>query len=105
MGKERRVLLLAPATSYRIADFLDAARRLDVAVTVGSDHRQTLEALSDGGTMTVDLADPERGVAEIVAFDRDRPIAAIVAVDEEATILAAAASAALGLPRFRPGSM
>ena len=44
---ERRVLLLAPATSYRIADFLDAARGLGVAVAVGSDHRQTLEDLFD----------------------------------------------------------
>ncbi len=98
----RRVLLLAPATSYRIAEFLDAARRLDVAVTVGSDHRQTLEALSDGGTMTVDLTDRTRGVARIVEFHRDRPIAAIIAVDEEATILAAAASQALGLPHNTP---
>ena len=53
---DRRVLLLAPATTYRISDFLDAARELDVAVTVGSDHRQTLEAFSGGGTMTVNLS-------------------------------------------------
>ena len=102
---ERRVLLLAPATTYRIADFLDAAKGLGVAVTVGSDHRQTLEALSGGGTMTVDFSDRERGVARIVEFDRDRPIAAIVAVDEEATIVAAAASEALGLPHNTPDSV
>jgi biotin carboxylase len=101
-GTKRRVLLLAPATSYRIGDFLDAARALDVSVTVGSDQRQTLEALSDGGTMTVDLADRERGVARIVEAHRDRPIAAIVAVDEEATMLAATASAALGLAHNAP---
>ena len=76
---ERRGLLLAPATTYRIADFLDAARGLGIAVTVGSDHRQTLEALSGGGTMTVDLSNRERGVARIVEFDRDRPIAAMLA--------------------------
>ena len=102
---ERRVLLLAPATTYRIADFLDAARGLGIAVTVGSDHRQTLEALSGGGTMTVDLSNRERGVARIVEFDRDRPIAAIVAVDEEATIVAAAASEVLGLPHNTPESV
>ncbi len=102
---ERRVVLLAPATSYRIADFLDAARGLGVAVTVGSDHRQTLEALSAGGTMTVDLSDRIRGVAQIIEFDRDRPIAAIVAIDEEATIVAAAASEALGLSHNSPESV
>ena len=92
------MVLLTPATSYRIGDFLDAARALDVSVTVGSNHRQTLEALSYGGTMTVDLSNFERGVARIIEFDRDKPIAAIVPVDEGATIVAAAASEALGLP-------
>jgi biotin carboxylase len=97
-----RILLLAPATSYRITDFLDAARGLDVAVTVGSDQRQALEALSGGATMTIDLADPERGVSRIIEYHRDRPFAAIIAVDEEATIIAAAASEALGLPHNAP---
>ncbi len=99
---KRRVLLLAPATSYRIADFLDAARGLDVAVTVGSDRRHALEALSGGATMTIDLADPERGVPRIIEHHRDRPFAAIIAVDEEATIIAAAASEVLGLPHNAP---
>lgn len=101
-GTERRVLLLAPSTSYRIADFLAAAHGLGVGVVVGSDRRQTLERLSDGGTMTVDLADVGRGVSEIRAYHRARPIAAIVAADEEATVLAAAASQALGLPHNPP---
>lgn len=99
------MVLLAPATSYRIADFLDAARAIGVAVTVGSNHRQTLEALSGGGTMTVDLSNCERGVARIIEFDRDKPIDAIVAIDEEATIVAAAASEALGLPHNNPESV
>ncbi len=44
-----RLLLLIPTTSYRVADFMAAAQRLGVAVTVGSNQRQVLEAFSDGG--------------------------------------------------------
>jgi hypothetical protein len=33
-----RLLLLIPTTSYRVSDFLEAAHRLDVEVTVGSNH-------------------------------------------------------------------
>ena len=102
---KRRVLLLAPATSYRIGDFLDAARGLGVQVAVGSDQRQTLEALSGGGTVTVDLSDREHGVAQIVDYARTRPLAAIVAADEEATVVAAAASAALGLAHNAPDAV
>ncbi len=38
-----RLLLLVPTTSYRVGDFLDAARRLGVDVAVGSNQRQVLE--------------------------------------------------------------
>ena len=46
-----RLLLLIPTTSYRVADFLDAAHRLDVAVAVGSTNgtcwkRSRTDALS-----------------------------------------------------------
>jgi formate-dependent phosphoribosylglycinamide formyltransferase (GAR transformylase) len=92
-----RLLLLIPTTSYRVGDFLAAAKRLDVAVTVGSDRRQVLEAYSQGGTVTLDFTDRERGTAQIVDFARDRPLRAIVATDEETTRLAARASEALGL--------
>ena len=100
-----RVLLLVPTTSYRIGDFLSAAERLGVAVTVGSDHQQVLEQYSEGGTVTLEFMDPSRGVSRIVGFDRDYPLAAIVGVDEETTLLAAMASQALGLRNNSPESV
>jgi formate-dependent phosphoribosylglycinamide formyltransferase (GAR transformylase) len=93
-----RLLLLIPTTSYRVGDFLAAARGLDVRVTVGSDRRQVLEAYSQGGTVTLDFGDLERGTAQIVDFARDHRLRAVVATDEETTRLAARASEALGLP-------
>ncbi len=88
----RRLLLLVPTTSYRVGDFLDAAGRLGVDVAVGSDQRQVLERYSGGGTLRVDFADPDRGVARIVAHDADFPLAAIIGVDDETTLIAALAA-------------
>ncbi|MHA1530130.1 MAG: ATP-grasp domain-containing protein [Alphaproteobacteria bacterium] len=101
----RRLLLLVPTTSYRVGDFLDAAERLGVEVTVGSDQRQVLELYAEGGTLQVDFADPERAVARIVAHDAGYPLAAIVGVDDETTLIAALAAQALGLPGNAPDAI
>ena len=60
-----RLLLLVPTTSYRVSDFLEAAHRLDVEVTVGSNQRQVLERYSQGRTVTLDFRNLERGTKQI----------------------------------------
>ena len=104
-GGVRRLLLLVPTTSYRVADFLDAAHSLGVTLAVGSNRRQVLEALADGRTVTLDFHDIEKGVGQIVAYADEYPLKAIVAVDEEVTVLAAKASEALGLPHNAPDAV
>ena len=101
----QRLLLLVPTTSYRISDFLGAARRLDVDVTVGSNRRQVLEKYSQGRTVTLDFRNSEKGTKQIIDFARRYPLQAIVAVDEDTTVLAAKASEALGLPHNSPSSV
>ena len=92
-----RVLLLFARTSYRAEAFLEAARRLGVDVTVGSNHRQALADLAPGATLTLGIKDVARSSATIVRFAADYPLAAIVAAEDDFTPLAAAASEALGL--------
>lgn len=93
-----RLLLLIPSTSYRVRDFLSAAKRIGVEVTVGSDEKQVLEEFSHGGTTTVSFKNIGQGVEQIFEFNRHYPLAAIVAVDDVTGVLAAKASARLGLP-------
>lgn len=100
-----RLLLLVPTTSYRVGDFLDAARRLGVDVAVGSNQRQVLEQYARGKTVTLDFTDLEKGVAQIRAYVREYPLHAIVPVDDEPVLLAAEASRALGLPHNTPESV
>ncbi len=100
-----RLLLLIPTTSYRVGDFLEAARRLDVEVAVGSNRRQVLEKYARGGTVTLDFRNIEKGVEQILAYARKYPLKAIVPVDDEPVLLAAKASRALGLPHNAPESV
>lgn len=93
-----RLLLLMTTNTYRAGAFLDAAGRLDLPVVVGSDQPQILAAANPGGSLTVNFLAPEEGARAIVEFSRERPIRAVLAADDEGVILAAQASAALGLP-------
>ncbi len=88
-----RLLLLVPTTSYRVGDFLAAARRLGVEVAVGSNRRQVLERYSDGLTVTLDFRNSDQGVRQIVDYAGRHSLQGIVGVDEETTLLAAKAAA------------
>lgn len=93
-----RVLLLMPTNTYHATDFVDAAERLGVAVTVGTNGSQALQALTPGSTLTLDFDDLDGATAAIEELNREFPIDAVVATDDETTALAAAAATALDLP-------
>jgi biotin carboxylase len=97
-----RVLLLLPTTTYRAPDFLEAAGRLGVEVTVASDEPSTMEALNPAGLLALDFRDPEGSSRKVIEFARTHPLAAVVGVDEETAVVAAACSRALGLPANPP---
>lgn len=93
-----RVLLLLPTRTYRAHDFMEAARRLGLEVTVGSERRQAFASLFPGGHLQLDFLRPRQAVRTIAAFARSYPLDAVVAVDDDGALLAAAAARALGLP-------
>ena len=99
-----RVLLLLPTTTYRTADFLAAARRLELDVVVAAEEESAVEALNPDGLLTLDFRDPADCARRVAAFAARRPIAAAVGVDERTVVAAAAISAALGLPSNPPGA-
>ena len=101
----KRLLLLIPSTSYRVADILAAAHRLEVEVAVGSDRRQVLEKYSEGRTATFDFRNLQRGVRQITDYAENYSLGAILGTDEETTVLAAMASRALGLRHNTPDSV
>lgn len=100
-----RLLLLIPTTSYRVADFMAAAERLDVDLVVGSNQRPVLEQYAAERGLALDFTDISKGCRQIEAYAEDYPLAAILGVDDETLLLAATASAALGLTHNSPESI
>ena len=97
-----RLLLILPTSSYSTAAFMEAAGRLDVDVDIASDRRQALADLAPGRTVVVDIEDPVKGVEQIVEAAAAEPYVAIVGTDDATAVLAAMASAALGLRHNPP---
>ena len=93
-----RLLLLLPTTTYRTQAFLDAAAKLGVEVTVGSDHAQSLADQQPIANLTLNFRDPDGAARAAVEFASNVPIDAVVGVDDDSTLLAAVIAEALSLP-------
>ncbi len=87
-----------PTRTYRAHDFLEAAGRLGVNVTVGSERKQALADLTPGNTLALDFRHVRDATEAIVAFAKDYPLDAVIAVDDDTAVLGAMAAEALSLP-------
>jgi biotin carboxylase len=97
-----RVLLLLPTTTYRAPDFLEAARRLGVDVTVASEEPSTLEAWNPEGLLSLDFREPAASARKVAELAKRLPIDAVLGVDDDTTVAAAAISREIGLPGHPP---
>jgi biotin carboxylase len=101
------IALMSPAT-YRAGAFADAASRIGLDLVRAIDLPDDLAGHRHGtmANLALDFAEPADAVARIVAFARDsaRPVGAILALDDRGALIAAEASAALGLAHNDPGS-
>jgi biotin carboxylase len=95
-----RVLLLTTPNTYRAQAFAAAAERLNVEVVMAIDMRTELAKCWDQ-QLGVDFQRPDQAVSAIARFAARRPLNAIIAVDDSGSLLAARASAELGLPHNR----
>src|SRR6185437_17020545 len=100
-AEQKRVLLLFSPASYRASPFVEAAHRLGLEVVQGVDMP---EALADFWhvPLGLDFGNLEQATRAIVEYAAQHPLHAILSVDDGASLLAARASAALGLPHNSP---
>lgn len=97
-----RALLLLPTATYRAADFMAAARALDVEVVVASEEEPALASTMGDRAVAVPLDDPEGAAAAIERLDARHPVDAVVAVDDQGVVVAARAGERLGFPHNPP---
>src|SRR5437879_13678462 len=100
-----RLLLLLPTTTYRAEAFLDAARKLKLEVVVGSKSAAMMEDRGDAAFLPLNMHDWDEAVRSVVEFARAAPIDIVVGVDDHTKVLAAAISAALGVPHNQVTAM
>jgi biotin carboxylase len=95
-----RVLLVVPTSSYRVADFIEAAGALGVEVAVAAE--EDLPLLAVDRFVKIDCSDPVAAAATLVDLAATTSIDAIVPVDDAGVVIAALASESLGLPHNPP---
>jgi biotin carboxylase len=100
-SEHKRVLLLFSPATYRAGAFLEAARQLGLEVVQGVDMPEALTELWQV-PLGLDFTNVERATRDIVDYARQKPLHAVLSVDDSASLLAAQASAALGLPHNAP---
>ncbi len=93
-----RLLLLLPSTTYRATAFVEAARRLDLDLTVATDRPSVFAALEPERLVTFDFAHPERAAEQAREFAARHPLRAVVGVDDDTAVIAAAIAEELRLP-------
>ncbi len=96
-ARQRRVMLLTTAHSYRAEAFAAAARRLGVELVAAVDMPPELAELWHY-PLGARFDDLEAARRAITAYAAEHPLDAVLAVDDSGSLLAADASAALGLP-------
>ena len=92
------VLLLTPSTSYRSGDFLAAARRLGLRMSVASDAQSALGSAGAPELLQVDFQPPGEGLSQILEYAQRHPVDAVVGTEDVVSLLAASAARALGCP-------
>lgn len=92
-----RLLLLLPTSTYRAPDFLEAARRIGVEITVASEEKNVLESRNPAGYLKLDFEDVESSCRAMLEFSRRYPIDAVLGLDDATVVAAAAISRTLSL--------
>lgn len=95
-----RVLLILPTSSYRISDFLEAAETLGVDVAIAAEEELPLSGFDR--FVRIDCSDAEAAADAVANLAASTPVDAIVPVDDAGVVVAALASARLGLSHNPP---
>jgi biotin carboxylase len=97
-----RLLLLASKLGYQTHSFVEAAKRLGVDVTIGSDRCHRLEDPWADGAVPLHFDEPEQSAERLAEAVRTTPVRAILALGDRQTATAAYAARILGLPYNSP---
>lgn len=93
----RRLLIIAPPGSYRLAPYIKAAKKLNLIPFIASTSEFSLLPLGCEG-IHINLKTPEKALQDILQFAVDKPFMGILGTDDSTIELASLAAAELSLP-------
>ena len=100
-----RILILASKLGYQTRAFTDAAKKLNLEISFGTDRCHKLDDPWSDGALALHFENPVSAAAEIVAqISVNRPDA-ILALGDRPTATAAHAARASGIPGNSPESV
>ncbi len=97
----KRVLVIAPHSSYRTRAFLDAGERLDIEIVIASEGKHSVVAAYAAG-VHIDLNDVESALQVILNDASEHPFEGVIGTDDLTIELAARVAQKLGLPHNPP---
>jgi biotin carboxylase len=90
------ILLIAPHRSYRLAPFINAARKLGLHVLIASEGEYSLvQEIATG--IHIEFADPEAAKQRLLDVHRQTPYQAVLGIDDFSVALASDVASQLGL--------
>src|SRR5580704_14275903 len=84
-----RLLLLASKLSYQTRSFVEAAKRLGVDVTIGSDRCHQLDDPWSDGAVPLHFEQPKQAAQRLAEAVRTTPLRGILALGDRQTATAA----------------
>ena len=97
------VLLIAPALSYRVASYINAAEKLNYQLLVVSNSKHSLIPQIASG-ITVDFSQPEETIQTILQVVQNLHIRTVISTDDSVVTIASRIAASLALPHNDPAS-
>jgi len=104
VGRARRLLFLTTKTGYQALAFLEAARKMKVAMVLGTDRCHVLKDPWQDGALPLRFEDPEASAQTILEYARDNPIDGIISAGDRPAATAAFAARALQIPYHPPAA-
>src|SRR5258708_12971569 len=101
-SQPRRLLVLCTTTGYQTCAFIEAAQKLGLLVTFGTDRCHVLEDPWQDGALPLRFEDPEGSAQKICDFAASNPLDAIVSIGDRPTSTGARACHRLGLRGHPP---
>ncbi len=86
------MLIVLPSSSYRVADFVAAAKMLRAETVIATNAAQAMAGDMAYPLVRIDPRNPEWSASRIVEIAQRFPLDAVVAADEEGVVMAALAA-------------